>query len=389
VIPGALKQSVVLKNCVAFVGAGFSKLAGMPSWKELLETLWEHAIDQSAQVGISDGLSMCKQCIDASEYLIAASEIRKALHPSEVNRIISKQFSDSRLNEISVSSRKIMENRMQLLAKGPWAGIITTNYDTLIERGLSTWRAKPVISVLTQGGDLGLALNRTGAEEIFFVKIHGTINTGHVVLSSEEYEDAYFKTSKISNFLISAMMSYNFVFLGSSIEAEILRIRQRLCADYDSGVPIAYALMPRSEMNVRKSRWLKENARIQVLFYPEGHHEALDELLAEFIEIDRIQTARHFPNVSHIATIRSLDTQEAKREAIGTMNLSIVRYVQDACFGVITKEQVLRMADYPDLPDELAKMSRDEFFYRVLFLIGSGLMSESEVGGKTVYEIEP
>jgi hypothetical protein len=387
-LPRTLQQSVALGNCVAFVGAGFSKMAGMPSWQELLQILWDQANDQAISSGNPDSLLICKQCIDAGEFLIAASEIRETLHVSDVNRVISNQFREARLNEMPPKARGLMLARMEALSKGPWAGIITTNYDSLIERGLADHCPKSVAYVLTPDGDLGLALNRTGMKEIFFVKIHGTINTGTIVLTSEEYQDAYFKNSKISNFLIAAMMTYNFVFIGSSIEDEILRIRQRLCADYGGGVPLAYALMPATEANVRKSRWLLKNARIQVILYPSGRHEALDELLEKFCDIERTQSAKHFPSTAQMATVRAMRLQDEKRAAVGLINLAIIRYIQQACAGVLTKEQILRLAPCPTLPGELARMSRDELFYRVVFLVGCGLLSESEYDDKTLYEVE-
>ena len=49
------------------------------------------------------------------------------------------------------------------------------------------------------------------------------------------------------------MLRYHIVFVGCSLEDEILRIRRKLCFDFSSRIPTAYALLPESENNVAES----------------------------------------------------------------------------------------------------------------------------------------
>src|SRR5262249_14694609 len=131
IIPLQLRQRLVRRQCVAFVGAGFSMACGMPRWSDLLVNMFESARD-SLPPG-HPSLETCRTAIDHGNYTLAASILRECLAPADMDEAIRRNFGLHRLDQAEESSQKRMRDRMRQLAIAPWAGILTTNYDELIE----------------------------------------------------------------------------------------------------------------------------------------------------------------------------------------------------------------------------------------------------------------
>ena len=76
-IPEDLKRSLSKRQCVAFVGAGFSTVCGMPGWGAMLQMLLNDAktfprID-------ANNRDNCQVAIDSKNFTIAADFLRKRL----------------------------------------------------------------------------------------------------------------------------------------------------------------------------------------------------------------------------------------------------------------------------------------------------------------------
>lgn len=65
-IPEDLVQSILRGNCVAFVGAGFSVPAKLPSWSDLLKHVIVRATDAGLLAADSDLRSFLLTTIDAA-----------------------------------------------------------------------------------------------------------------------------------------------------------------------------------------------------------------------------------------------------------------------------------------------------------------------------------
>lgn len=387
VLPQALEEAAEIGNCVAFVGAGFSRAAGMPSWGGLLTAILEQAKKQYSDEVSLVSIRACEEALAAGDFIVAASELRAILNPAELNRFISDELREERINALPRPVQQKLAIRSAALVDGPWAGIITTNYDTLIERALSKVTGRNVTRSITPDHNLGLALNKRQPGEMFYVKIHGSISSSMPVLTYEEYEEAYLKTSRIGNFLNAAMLVYNFVFIGSSVEEHILRLRQKLCADFGGGVPFAFCLAQETPAARRRARWMREHARIQYIFYPDGQHEAVDELLSRIKETGNETRTARLPTVAQVEEIRLLKTDLERLSVVGELNRLILDYI-DTCFnGIITKEQLLAPITVDDKKwRQLRRMTADERYYRVAFLITLGLLTEAKFGEHIYYE---
>src|SRR5262245_31787443 len=83
-IPVALRARLALRQCVAYVGAGFSMACGMPNWRGLLDELIKaaRAAECSGRAQeYRDPIAACEQAIDSGHYIMAASILRKLLSP--------------------------------------------------------------------------------------------------------------------------------------------------------------------------------------------------------------------------------------------------------------------------------------------------------------------
>ena len=376
-----LRDLIMSGSAVAFVGAGFSRPAGMPNWEELLRAL----LNRSKRFQKNDqDIANCEQCINEGDFAIAASYLRRLLPQVEIDQVTHRLFGAARLDQLEEGTRARMIERMQNLVEAPWAGIVTTNYDTLIERGFELQEMRRAVIAHDHNTQLGTALYRSAEEDIFFVKIHGSLPHTRIVLSSEEYDQVYIASPKIHNFLYAVMLSYSLIFIGASIESEILAIRRRLCVDFAGNVPSAYALLPASTKNRRREAWLSDLARIDTIFYEDGDHGAVDNFLTQCALIGKTKRREQSQLPAQAAKIRRLAV-ERKLQEIGSVNQAIYVHLRERCGGALSKRQLMGLEDGPAWPKPLSRLSDNELYYRLLFLVSIGLVAEHGGNNETIF----
>ena len=182
-----------------------------------------------------------------------------------------------------------MTERLKNLVRIPWAGIVTTNYDELIEYALSQSWNNGDADMPCKGTDsrLGRILNADSPLQWFLVKIHGTVSDpGNLVFGTNEYDMTYINTTRMLSFLTALMLRYQIVFLGCSLEGEILRLRRKLVYEFSGDISKAYALLPEFPENRQREEWLEEYAGVKSLLYPndKGDYMGFDEFLEDAVE---------------------------------------------------------------------------------------------------------
>jgi CheY-like chemotaxis protein len=275
--PPAILEKLRTQRCIAFVGAGFSAVVGMPSWASLLRSLLEFARRHNRD---SRTASQCEDAINNEEFGVAASVIKDLLEDSEILELIHVLYGRQVLNRAPIDLRGRMLRRMDALAHISWSGIITTNYDNLIEIAISQGSGSWTVAE-DHSRQLGTILAQPDMSERFFVKLHGSLSSSNFVLSTRDYNDVYLKSRKISNFLKAIMLKYHLVFIGCSLEDHVIDIRKQLAADYDGNIPMSYALMPATRRNVLRSATLRKESAIDIIFYPDGKFDCVDKFLIE------------------------------------------------------------------------------------------------------------
>ena len=395
-MPAQLRQRLIRRQCVAFVGAGFSMACGMPRWPDLLLNMLAGARD-----ALSPGhpsLETCKTAIDRGNYTLAASILRECLAPADMDEAIRRNFGFHRLEQSGETDKKRMLNRMMHLACAPWAGIITTNYDELIEHGLNQWSRVERVSASGTDPRLGVILNSTPSSGLFFVKLHGSVSSSEIVLSTDEYDRAYIATPQVSSFLTGVMLRYHLVFVGCSLEDEIVRMRRDLTRRFRGILPSAYALLQETADNKARQSWLRNLAQIESMFYPQADrtHDSVDRFLREAAESSDPVTAAANPASGLSASTAAQTVQRYRAEPplkrlfmAGLENQRIVALASRMPDCALHHRDLVNPArtGTPE-GDLLSSLSPSELTYRALFLISVGLLDEG-VGadGERIYQV--
>ncbi len=385
-----LRQRMTRGQCVAFVGAGFSRVCDMPGWLGLLENIL--SIARESLHSENPSLDSCKTALEHGNYALAASILREALPPADMDDAIRRNFGLHRLDQAKDAQQKRMRERMKNLALAPWAGILTTNYDELIEHGLNQWNHVERVSATGLDPRLGVILNTAPAAGMFFVKLHGSTIGSEIVLSTDEYDRTYIASPQMTAFLTGIMLRYNTVFVGCSLEDEIVRLRRDLTRRFRGMIPTAYALLQETADNRARQSWLRNLAQIETIFYPisDVNHLSLDQFLEEAAEIsDPIISAK----TSTVSTItlqkyRSAGPIERLRMA-GLDNQHIVLLVSRMPDQSLHHRDLVNPTRTLTAEGELlATLSPNELTYRALFLISVGLLDESlDDDGERVYRV--
>ena len=280
VLPEQLAKYLQRGRCVAFVGAGFSRPCGMPDWAGLMEALLQHARKHCGSSSERDKIDSCARMLSEGQLVNAADELRSLLRPAEFSEFVRKQFDRHRFLAASDPIRQRMETRLRNLVAAPWAGIITTNFDQLIDVFCPEW-------FQCSGDDraLGYVLSRN---ERFYVRLHSSGWPSNIVLTAEDYYKVYLTNPDIRTiqpFLRAVMISHQLVFIGCSLEDRMLDLRKEMFVAFEGEIPVAYALLPDSQRNRDRVDSLKKFA-IRPILYPvepgtNPEHQAVDDFLAQ------------------------------------------------------------------------------------------------------------
>jgi len=377
----ALRQRLRRRQCVAFIGAGFSMPCGMPNWSGLIERLLKDAADGLVVGSRKDSLKACRQAVRERNFSMAASLLRKLMTPGDFDEAVRKQFGLHVLQQASLDIQRRMNARMKSLVGAPWAGVLTTNYDELIEHAIGRWSNNEVVKALGDDPRLGSILSGAPPAGMFFVKIHGSISGSRVVLSTDEYDRTYINTPQMISFLTALMLRYHPVFIGCSLEDEILRIRRKLNYDFFGQIPTAYALLPGNERNRHRTAWLREEAQIDSVFYPEDdkEHIAVDRFLKEAADCADHTDKQSLESITQNELLKAKPPERSKK--IGQTNIQILELVSELPGHTIQHLDLLnptRFSDDSDIGPTLSGLSPEERIYRALFLVSIGFLREEK-----------
>lgn len=180
-------------GAAVMVGAGFSRSAAtngdtrkkLPLWNDFSQTL-----NTELKSWSNDPLLL------AEEY--CAFFGKQALHD-----LIKKE-----VNDVEWSPSELHQNLLKL----PWSEVLTTNWDTLLERA-STKLHSRVYSVVNKQGDL------SGCRAPRIVKLHGTIDvTNELIFTQEDYRKYPQSCAAFVNFARQVFIENELCLLGFSGE---------------------------------------------------------------------------------------------------------------------------------------------------------------------------
>ncbi len=266
-----LKRSCQRGFVIPFVGAGMSKSAGLPDWKEYLLALCDDA-------GLSQ--DAIRERLDVQgDYEGAMDDIIQRLPLNRFERDFERSFRTP--DEIS--------GAVTLLPRLFDCSVVTTNFDRVLERVYDN-DAKAFEEKVTGRGRANAFFRAIPAGQRYLLKLHGNIdNAAERVLNQDEYAAAYGNAGDINmtfplpRLLKRLFTSYSFVFLGCSLSADrTLQTFMRIAGtEGPDSLPHHYAILA-SPVDVTEERTIDRrlaDAHITPLWYPEGEHDHVERIL--------------------------------------------------------------------------------------------------------------
>lgn len=271
-IPDALVNDVLAGNCVAFVGAGFTAPAEVPTWKRLLLSLAE-AIGEETNAQIERLLRNHRLV----NYQAAAQILRDKLGDEAYKR---------QLAELVQPREERVRERLKWLRGIPFRAVLTTNFDGLLPGSLPGPESYRQI--------LRPRHHRWWDERFWrpldggapVVCLHGDLfrDPDTTVLTTSDYRDRLRFDSTYSTFLRAVFATNSVLFLGFSfsdfylneLRAQILS----LFMEQQGCVVTAYALIDNvSDTDVVD--YFRQHEGIEILTYAteDGGHAPFDAFL--------------------------------------------------------------------------------------------------------------
>jgi len=214
-------------------GAGVSRQAGLPDFRELVIKVYAH-LDPVVHRLISDiPASACYRCIKDPPELTnqQAAEVRRFVNNDYdvvlgmlERRIDRKSHGKSKLREIITKElrasgkkeAKIHRSLMRLSDRGGAVSIVTTNFDLLLENA-----AKSIRKTL-QTYSLG-AIPRPGRSDDFsgILHIHGALDHNpnrysDMVITDQDFGEFYLRRRVVPDFIYDAARLFHLVLIGYS-----------------------------------------------------------------------------------------------------------------------------------------------------------------------------
>ncbi|MCK4733701.1 MAG: SIR2 family protein [Methanophagales archaeon] len=280
IIPPEIINALISDKCILFVGSGLSSQVRrsndqpLPTWKELLFELLDWGIAKKVRFW-GDPVDI-KQMIEKGNLLMAAQELQDRISTAKIGEFLNFVFGDK-------SVRPSIAHR--LLPHIAFRGILTTNYDSLIEGAYAIENNGRIPSVFTQE-DLLTRPSPLHRDDFFIFKLHGHFDRpSTIILGSRDYQDLLFRTPGYRQFLETLFSTHTIVFIGfGANDPDLDNILDRLSSIYSRTLDKHYILLPSGRLNSTEKRRLAFDKRLEVIDYTEDvYHTQVTEFLRELI----------------------------------------------------------------------------------------------------------
>ena len=266
---------IALKNkkCVLFVGSGLSAAAGYKSWSGLIETLVSEAkkLPHARTAGI-------EEFEKDKDYFTLAEFARTALGVSRYGNILKSEF-DRRASPTPAHVA---------IANTAYRGVITTNYDRLLEAVYSKERGWPPNDFTPES--VSALAGAMSSEEPFIFKMHGNITSPEsVVLTGRDYDRLILRSPHVRSFLQAVFLTNTLLFVGYSVrDPDFQLVLKELTLIFEGYTPTHYALLPKApDFSIED---LLHRMNIQGL--PYDPHDANVELTDALSELQKLAPAK-------------------------------------------------------------------------------------------------
>lgn len=270
-----IKKAIEKNSFGLYVGAGLSMGAGLPSWEKLLSNL----IDQIESMGTtsSEKIGELRSLIkDSSKYLMVAEEIREII-PTYLERYVRDVFDSNEHNPTS-AHEKLVSVKSKF--------VITTNYDTLIEKAFVKVHNAHYPKVFSYKDASSVNYNLWN-DEYFILKSHGDARNApsEIVLTEKDYRKIIYQQQGYQSILHAIFSTNTILFVGVSLnDPELLLLLGYIHNIFHGGSPTHYALL--SEGSISKTeihRWRTDYNIECILYDPANNHKQVENILDDII----------------------------------------------------------------------------------------------------------
>lgn len=286
-IPSQLMEAILDRRCVLFAGAGLSRgeveingstrEQALPTWSNLLIVL----LDRAAELNhlASAEASRLRRAVKDKKFLFAAEAIREKMGAREFDDALEKIFRDPSLRPT---------HRHQLITQIPFAAVITTNYDKLIENAYARSGTIPPEYSHDNAPDVISALS---TNRFFILKAHGEIDRKDtIILSERDYRNMTYKEPGFKAALNTIFISKTVLFVGTSFnDPDVNLVLETVTEAFSAKGTRHFALIPSGDMGSEETQHWREFFGIQFLSYKasKGHPEVDDFL--ERLSVEALQ----------------------------------------------------------------------------------------------------
>jgi len=265
ILPDPLLRAARDRKLVLFVGSGLSARAGYPSWSQLIDRLVAEAKRRpSARL---EGIEAMEARRD---YFMLAEFARTTLGRYDYVRILKEEL-----------GRPVPTTEAhRLIAATDYRGIITTNYDRLLETTIPQVR-NWAPSTFTHEG-LSPMAEALFNPELFLFKMHGdVVSPKSIVLTDRDYDQLLLRSPHVRALLFAVFLNYKLLFVGYGLrDPDFNLILRELTLLFENYVPAHYALV--ANAGAFESEHLLDRMNIQVIGYdPADDHRAVVEVLRQ------------------------------------------------------------------------------------------------------------
>lgn len=276
--PSDLIDKIYQGNTVLFVGAGLSVGIGLPTWPELMDRIIKWSVERN----IIDNVAKeeFEQWIEQKKFLLLIQELRERMGNRHFMEFMSEVFRDD---------TKEPTPTHKILPEIPFAAVLTTNFDVLIE---SAYTSSLGVKARTYTqADIPELAHLHSSGQFYILKLHGDIDRIEtVVLGRNDYRQVMFANNAYRDFLTALLLIRTVLFVGFSLaDPDLLLLLDKLETAFKGYGGLHYALINEQEVGkIERERWRKDYG-IDIIPYraTEGHpevHTFLDQIAEAIVE---------------------------------------------------------------------------------------------------------
>lgn len=272
-IPESLRQAYGAGRCAILVGAGASKGAGLPLWGELLTKMIDSAV--AHKVITADREAEYRQlATQTDKFLMVASGLKDDLR-SHFDQFIEETFIAPKPAPTALHQALVALDKLQF--------VLTTNYDTLLERAYRKRDDDVAVCSFTDAGEVQRRLSR---REFFILKAHGDATKlgNKIVLTDVDYRNLLFGQRAYQSLLSAMFTMFTIVFVGASMaDPEVSLLLSYIADSFSPNAgPTHYALMAAEDVTqVEKDRWFRDFKIQLITVSKQDNYAELTEFLSE------------------------------------------------------------------------------------------------------------